>query len=525
MIKGIIFDIDDTLYSHKMKAVPSLTLKALKKLKEKGYKLGVCTSREVIEMESVPSELLELFDCQIMSTGGVAMIKDQYYKAYSIDKENVKEYIKILSDFQVEYAYSDINGDVYYWNHGKNSERRIFSLAKRNVYYKEYEDEDISCLMIYDADEYVFDKLKAVNPNAYISRWGRYGHISAEFVDKSFGVLKFCQLFSFTTDEVVAVGDGGNDDIMLQMANIGIAVKDAKENTIKAADYVCKKSIEDGGLYQAFVDLGLIEDDEYHPRLFFFDIDSTSFDHSIHDVRESTYLAFDKLHELGYKTCICTSRDFDEAKNLPKKYLDSFDYASYGSGTYIKGNNKVLVRKHKLSDAKDIAKILDENHITYRYATLDGKGFLNQHDEAKEALFYRLYEMVPEVKPYEGEEVTFFLYYDNGEARNILMNKYPNLEHIDLKVASELYPEGVNKGYGVKQVSFEANIDIKDTCAFGDSNNDIDMLKVAGLAITMGNGTYEAKQVSDYITDDISEEGLYNALVHFKIIEGKNNEK
>ena len=39
MIKGILFDIDDTLFSHETEQVPRQTLKALDKLKEKGYKL------------------------------------------------------------------------------------------------------------------------------------------------------------------------------------------------------------------------------------------------------------------------------------------------------------------------------------------------------------------------------------------------------------------------------------------------------------------------------------------------------
>ena len=67
------------------------------------------------------------------------------------------------------------------------------------------------------------------------------------YLDKSFGLLKFCQQYGFTTDEVIAFGDGGNDDVMLEMAGIGVAVKNSKENTKKAADYICKKSIEDGG--------------------------------------------------------------------------------------------------------------------------------------------------------------------------------------------------------------------------------------------------------------------------------------
>ena len=39
MIKGALFDIDDTLFSHKIKAVPTLTLKAIDKLIEKGIKV------------------------------------------------------------------------------------------------------------------------------------------------------------------------------------------------------------------------------------------------------------------------------------------------------------------------------------------------------------------------------------------------------------------------------------------------------------------------------------------------------
>ena len=34
----------------------------------------------------------------------------------------------------------------------------------------------------------------------------------------------------------------------------------------------------------------------------------------------------------------------------------------------------------------------------------------------------------------------------------------------------------------------------------------------------MGNATNALKAVSDYVTDDIDKDGLYNALKHFEII-------
>ena len=57
-------------------------------------------------------------------------------------------------------------------------------------------------------------------------------------------------------------------------------------------------------------------------------------------------------------------------------------------------------------------------------------------------------------------------------------------------------------------------------CAFGDGGNDIDMMEKAGLSIAMGNGSNECRLAADYVTDDICDEGVYNALKHFGFIKG-----
>lgn len=57
-----------------------------------------------------------------------------------------------------------------------------------------------------------------------------------------------------------------------------------------------------------------------------------------------------------------------------------------------------------------------------------------------------------------------------------------------------MVPKGFSKGTGILKVCEMLGIDINDTYAFGDSNNDISMLKTVGHAIVMGNGTEEAKR-------------------------------
>ena len=179
----------------------------------------------------------------------------------SVNCSDVKKYMNYFKKKNISYSYSDINSDVYYW--GDKSlidEGRVLSWAKREIMIKEYEDEDITNIFYYHVNPEDIDFILNVNKDAYISKWGNSGNICGSYVDKSFGVLKFCEVFGFTTDEVSACGDGSNDKEMLEMAGIGIAVANAKENTKKAADYVCEKPIEDGGLYEAFIDLKIIEE-------------------------------------------------------------------------------------------------------------------------------------------------------------------------------------------------------------------------------------------------------------------------
>lgn len=520
MIKGALFDIDDTLYSHKMKAVPTLTLKALDELRKKGIKIGVCTSRRISEMSAIPSELLERIDCQIMDTGAVTLVQDKYFKAYSLDYKDVIRYVEYFKNHNISYHYSDINGDIYFFGDKTLiTEKGSLSLAKGKVMYKEYEDEEITDLFFHTCTDEQLQEIKNINPNQYISLWGNAGAIGPNLVDKGFGLLKFCQVFSLTTDEVIAFGDGPNDDTMLEMAGIGVGIKGGKENTLNVADYVCKKTIEDGGIYEALIDLKILEEKKYDPKIFFFDIDCTTFDHNIDQVRDTTYDALQKLKDKGCKLCINTSRSYAEMYNVPKKLLDLMDCVVMLAGSYIIKDNQTYIRYLDDDQVKKCVKYLDDHDITYRYCTDDGNGYLSKHDKDKEDLFFRLYGMTPPIKKYENEKVIHFLFYAQQEEREELRKIMDKSEFSYLKLGGEFYPKNTEKGFSVEDVAKMYGCSIEQTCAFGDGDNDCTMLKKAGLGVAMGNATYMCKQNADYITDDISDEGLYNAMKHFGFIE------
>ncbi|UTY38218.1 HAD hydrolase family protein [Allocoprobacillus halotolerans] len=60
---------------------------------------------------------------------------------------------------------------------------------------------------------------------------------------------------------------------------------------------------------------------------------------------------------------------------------------------------------------------------------------------------------------------------------------------------------------------------IEDTFAFGDVKIDIPMLEYCQVGVAMGRGGDEIKAMADYVTDDVDQDGLYNAFVHFGLIE------
>ena len=65
----------------------------------------------------------------------------------------------------------------------------------------------------------------------------------------------------------------------------------------------------------------------------------------------------------------------------------------------------------------------------------------------------------------------------------------------------EFCPGDVNKGEMLKRFCDRHNIDIKDTYAFGDMDNDISILEVAGTSVCLLNGSDNAKAISDYVTE------------------------
>lgn len=72
----------------------------------------------------------------------------------------------------------------------------------------------------------------------------------------------------------------------------------------------------------------------------------------------------------------------------------------------------------------------------------------------------------------------------------------------------EIFSCGVNKYNAIKLIMDIENISNDDVIAFGDGLNDVEMIKLSGIGVAMGNALKEVKSVSDYVTISHNDNGV-----------------
>ncbi len=83
----------------------------------------------------------------------------------------------------------------------------------------------------------------------------------------------------------------------------------------------------------------------------------------------------------------------------------------------------------------------------------------------------------------------------------------------------EINPQGSGKDIGLMKLAEKLGLTPDNIMAIGDGDNDIPMLKLAGLPVAMANGSEGAKACAKYITDDCDHDGVAKAIE--QVLDGK----
>lgn len=79
----------------------------------------------------------------------------------------------------------------------------------------------------------------------------------------------------------------------------------------------------------------------------------------------------------------------------------------------------------------------------------------------------------------------------------------------------DLAPQGLSKGIGLRVLMKQLGVLKEEVMAIGDSENDAEMLRIAGTSVAMKNGSLIIKNIARYETDSNEKEGVRKAIERF----------
>ena len=248
-------------------------------------------------------------------------------------------------------------------------------------------------------------------------------------------------------------------------------------------------------------------------RAVFLDVDGTLFSHSVSDIPPSALTALHRLREKGILLFLATGRHMTGLRRLN---LHDFPFDGYvtltGHLCYDREWNTVYREPLPPEDTAILARAYRERRVPLMLM-LENRSCINYMDELAAAIFKDVSSAPPDDVPYSGEAVYSAAVYCAPETARSLERELPGCR------LSAWHPNGFDiisrcsgKVRGMEEIMRLHDLHQEEIAAFGDEDNDVEMLSFAAKGIAMGNGTGRAKAVADYVTSPIDADGLLNGF-------------
>lgn len=249
----------------------------------------------------------------------------------------------------------------------------------------------------------------------------------------------------------------------------------------------------------------------------FFDIDGTLYSHRTHKVPESTVSALKALRKLGIRLVTATGRYPGEMENLPIYDL-GFEAFITLNGQLCYDSTGEVFYENPIADSNTIGALFDEKSIPLLIIN-HSSSYINFIDENVLSISGTITAPIPSIGIYNGEKILQAVAYVDHERESALLS---NLRNVNITrwhpYGVDIVASGGSKASGILRYLSLNSIPPEDTIAFGDGENDIEMLKAARIGVAMGNSNDSVKQAADFITKDIDDNGIAYALRYYGMI-------
>ena len=252
----------------------------------------------------------------------------------------------------------------------------------------------------------------------------------------------------------------------------------------------------------------------------FFDVDGTLVSHKSKSVPESAREAIYELRKKGIKVLLSTGRHIHELKGMPTQDIEFDGYVILNGQIGLdKNKNRVFSNPFSKEDTRELVKIFEEKK--YPFVLVNDQGhYMNLVNDYARMALKTVSTPMPPVRDYQGEKLyqaTVFIPAKDDESFEKELPQGCKLARWGAHGADIISASG-GKATGMKFFAEDLGIGQKEMMAFGDAQNDMDMIAYAGIGIAMGNAEEGLKKIADYVTTDVDEDGVANALKKYDLI-------
>lgn len=279
MSKIIFLDVDGTIVDYD-NHIPNSARQAIRKARENGHLVYVCTGRSKAEM---PDDIWNIgFDGMIGGSDPYVEHKGQILQHQLIPYETAKRAVDWLESRGLEF-YLESNNGLFASRNFREAARptlRAYALGKgaSEEQVLHMEAEDALHGLVYGGELYRDDlnkisfilhsyqdhlDSKEAFPELKAGTWGGrgeealFGDLGVKDIHKAYAVDVILQHLGANREDTIAFGDAKVDIPMLEACQIGVAMGNGGPEILAMADLITDDVREDG-LYKAFEKLGLL---------------------------------------------------------------------------------------------------------------------------------------------------------------------------------------------------------------------------------------------------------------------------
>ena len=254
-------------------------------------------------------------------------------------------------------------------------------------------------------------------------------------------------------------------------------------------------------------------------KIIFFDVDGTITSYKDGTIPQSTKMAIKKLLDNGIKVVVATGRPLSMCDELVEIGIETFITAN---GAYVTHQGTCI---YKIVFPNETARLFNKFALEQQNALTYYADTIHMNEVRKPKVQQALYETLglQEFPPINTEAHLYEIYLLCLFADDVEIEKYKTLfPSIRFKrwhpyIVNAL-EEDVSKSVAIKKVLDYFGFTKEEAIAFGDGENDVDMLELVDLGIAMGNANEILKSTANFVTKDSSEDGIEWALKKYELI-------